>query len=312
MQKSMPILYKNEYYLEKRTCPVCCGDDTRIIGIRGNREYNGADRSIEPHIFTNVVRCNRCDFIYTNPEVHGLEYLESEHYSDAVNYMKEKGDSIHRMFDTRLTFIKKYCKQVNSQLLDIGAGKGEFLHAAAAYRFTAVGVEPSANFCVFGREAYKVSLFNGMLGSVPEIEGRKFDVITMHHVLEHIEEPVKLLNLIKGYLENRGFLFIEVPNCNSYLNQLADFFFRVKGLRWSSRVSPLHPPFHKFGYTPRALRFLLKECGYRVVACKTFSGKDRSSFSKKGLKYRLAALFSGVVGILGNRELFCILATPQK
>lgn len=312
MQKSMPLLYKKEYSLEKRTCPVCTGDNTRIIGIRGNREYNGADQSVEPHIFTNVVRCNRCDFIYTNPEIHGLEYLEDEHYSDAINYMKEKGKEIHRMFATRLAFIKKYNTEGNNTLLDIGAGKGEFLRAAEAASFEAAGIEPSANFCAFGRDTYNVSLFNGMLGSVSEIEGKKYNVITMHHVLEHVEEPILLVNLIKEYLEDNGLLFIEVPNCNSYLNQLADFFFRVKGLRWSSRVSPLHPPFHKFGYTPKAIRFLLKECGYRVVAYKTFSGKDRASFSKKGLKYRLASIFSGFVAIFGNRELLCILATSLK
>jgi SAM-dependent methyltransferase len=312
MQTSMPLSYKNEYSLDKRTCPVCSQDKARIIGIRGNREYNGADQTVEPHIFTNVVRCNQCDFIYTNPEIHGLEYLEDEHYSDAVNYMKEKGDAIHQMFATRLAFIRKYSTKEKCSLLDIGAGKGEFLHAAEAANFDACGVEPSANFCKFGREAYNVSLFNGMLGAVPEVENKKFDVITMHHVLEHVEEPVLLINLIKKYLAGNGLLFIEVPNCNSYLNQLADFFFRIKGLRWSSRVSPLHPPFHKFGYTPQSLRYLLKACGYRVKAYKTFSGKDRSSFSKKGLKYRLAALFSGAVGIFGNRELMCILATPEK
>lgn len=310
MQTSMPGSYKNNYSLDKRNCPVCGNDNARIIGVRGNREYNGADQTVEPHIFTNVVRCRECDFIYTNPEIHGLEYLENEHYSDADNYMKEKGEAIHQMFGTRLDFIKKYSHKKNGRLLDIGAGKGEFLHAATAHQFSAVGVEPSANFCAFGRAAYNVTLYNGMLGQVSEIEGQQFDVVTMHHVLEHVEEPVMLINMIKKYTNTQGLLFIEVPNCNSYLNQFADFFFRIKGLRWSSRVSPLHPPFHKFGYTPKALKYLLHKCGYRVVATKTFSGKDRSSFSKKGIKYRMASLFSGLMSMAGNRELICILATP--
>lgn len=306
----MPLLYKTDYTLDKRTCPVCNSDDAGKIGIRGNREYTGADQAAEPHIVTNVVRCKVCDFIYTNPEIHGLEYLENEHYSDADNYMKEKGEAIHEMFAGRLAFIKRKSIPGKKRLLDIGAGKGEFLHAATAEGFDATGIEPSANFCEFGRNAYHVKLFNGLLGSVPEIEGSRFDIVTMHHVLEHVEEPVKLITLIKSYLEKDGILFIEVPNCNSYLTQLADFFFRIKGLGWSSRVSPLHPPFHKFGYTPRSIRYLLKACGYKVTGYKTFSGKDRSSFSKKGIKYRLASLFSSTVSILGNRELLCIIATP--
>jgi SAM-dependent methyltransferase len=312
MQKSMQPLYKKGHRLEHRNCPVCNQDNTRNIGIRGNREYNGADQTITPHIYTQVVQCRVCKFIYTNPEIRGLEYLEDEHYSDAENYMKAKGEAIHSMFATRLSFIKNYTKPDQDKLLDVGAGKGEFLFAAAATGFAADGVEPSANFCAFGKEAYGVNLYHGLLGQTPALTGKKYDVITMHHVLEHVEEPVKLINLIKEYLAREGMLFIEVPNCNSYLNQLADLFFRIKGLKWSSRVSPLHPPFHKFGYTPAALRYLLEGCGYKVIATKTFSGKDRSSFSKKGIKYRLASVFSTIIGLFGNRELLCMLAAPAN
>jgi 2-polyprenyl-3-methyl-5-hydroxy-6-metoxy-1,4-benzoquinol methylase len=297
-----------EYQLVERTCPVCNNDNTKIIGIRGNREYNGADPSAEPHIFTNVVRCKTCDMIYTNPEIRGLEYLEENHYNDPDNYMKKMGEAIHKMFASRIRLIRNYIRPEQHTLLDIGAGKGEFLKVAEQSGFNATGIEPSAGFCEFARNQLGVNVIQGLLGSVEAIRNEKFDVVTMNHVLEHVEHPVNLLNQVHEYLDNKGVLFIEVPNCNSYLAQLADLFFRLRGLQWSSRLSPLHPPFHKFGHTKKSIRFLLEKCGYRLVACKTFSGKDRSSFTQKGWKYKAAAFFSDIFNLIGNRELLCVVA----
>ena len=41
---------------------------------------------------------------------------------------------------------------------------------------------------------------------------KKYDLITMIHVLEHIDEPKKLLLSLKNSLESKGILYIEVPN----------------------------------------------------------------------------------------------------
>jgi 2-polyprenyl-3-methyl-5-hydroxy-6-metoxy-1,4-benzoquinol methylase len=300
-----------EYRLVERTCPVCNSDNAKIIGIRGNREYTGADQSAEPHIVTSVVMCKTCGMIYTNPEIRGLEYLEEDHYNDPDNYMKELGEAIHAMFITRIQLIKKYTRSGQHRLLDIGAGKGEFLKAAAQYGFEATGIEPSARFSEYGKNQLGVNIFQGFLGSVEAITGHRYDVVVMNHVLEHVEQPVDLLNQIHSYLDNGGILFIEVPNCDSYLARLADLFFRIKGLRWSSRLSPLHPPFHKFGHTKRSLGYLLKTCNYKLIACKTFSGKDRSSFVKKSWKYKAAAFFSDIFNLIGNRELLCVVARKQ-
>jgi SAM-dependent methyltransferase len=303
--------YKQQHHLVERTCPVCESNQTKKMGIRGNREYNGCDKNIEPHIVTNVVECKVCKHIYTNPEIRGLEYLEDEHYSGVEGYLNVDQQSLQEMFKSRLTYIKKFIAKEKPSLLDVGAGKGEFVSVAAKNNFEAEGVEPSLNFCNYATNTHKIKMYNGLLGSVEELENKKYDVITMHHVLEHVEQPVELINNIKKYLNKDGVLFIEVPNCNSYLSIFADLVYKVKGLNWSSRVSPLHAPFHKFGYTPKSLKFLLEKNGYTILSYKTYSGKDRASFSKAGLAYKILSLVSSVVNIFGNRELLCFIATPK-
>ena len=49
-----------------------------------------------------------------------------------------------------------------------------------------------------------------------EIKNKKFDVITMWHVLEHVENLQEYIQQIKELLKENGTLIIAVPNYKSY------------------------------------------------------------------------------------------------
>lgn len=49
----------------------------------------------------------------------------------------------------------------------------------------------------------------------------KFDSIILGHVLEHVENPVEILNLVKNWLTPDGLVFAAVPNSNSIHRQVA-------------------------------------------------------------------------------------------
>src|SRR5204863_5429491 len=40
----------------------------------------------------------------------------------------------------------------------------------------------------------------------------RFDVITMYHALEHVEDPVGILSTLREWLSDGGRLLVEVPN----------------------------------------------------------------------------------------------------
>ena len=46
----------------------------------------------------------------------------------------------------------------------------------------------------------------------------KFDVINMGFVLEHVDDPIGLLNRVKNWLAPGGRLFLGVPNGNSEIS----------------------------------------------------------------------------------------------
>ena len=285
--------------------------ETRHLGIRGNREYFGADQTSEPHLWTNVVICRHCGFVFTDPEVLGAEYLERDHYGCSSRYEATQCDDYKKMFSSRLRLIGDHA--VVGALLDVGAGKGEFMLTAAMMGWEVDGVEPSADFCRYAKETHRLDIHHGVLGEVPEIDNRLYDAVTLNHVLEHVDDPHDLLKKAANRLKPEGVLFIEVPNCESSLLRLADIYFRFKGLKWSARLSPFHPPFHKYGYSAKSIAYLLYACGYDILTTKSFSGFDRGYKSREGsgaLAKRLRACASYGLNLLGDKELLAVIARP--
>lgn len=74
---------------------------------------------------------------------------------------------------------------------------------------------------------------------------QKVDVITMLHVLEHIEKPVELFKAARRYLSPTGILIFQTPNTNSLqtgfkvVNIRNEFYDNILDLFWSVRISRL-------------------------------------------------------------------------
>jgi len=296
------------WHLEEIPCPLCGGRASRRLGRRGNREHHGADPHAEPHAWTYVTRCARCDLLYANPMIRGMEHLERAYYGDPALYQATADGDPARMFGHRLDLIERL--QPAGRLLDVGAGKGEFLSEARRRGWVVQGVEPSEPFCRYARATYGVDVHVGSLGSLKDLPEESFDVVSLNHVLEHVEAPRELLETCARYTRRGGLVFVEVPNTDSYLLRLVDLYFRAKGLDWSSRLSPVHPPFHAFGYTSRSLRFALERAGLRVETLSTYSGTDRGYRSGGGgsLAPRLRDVAAAALDRLGNRELLVAVA----
>jgi SAM-dependent methyltransferase len=299
----------SDWSLKKIVCPVCGSDSYKKLGVRGNREYSGADPKAEPHIVTDVVCCNTCGFIYTNPEIKGMEHLELEHYRNAEQYRSTS----HEIFRSRLPYLQNF--KAKGSLLDVGAGKGEFLSEAVKAGYEGEGVEPSEEFCDYAEKTYGVKMHPGLLGTCEAVKGKRYDWITLIHVFEHVEDPNALMEVFKDYLNEDGLLFIEVPNTNSVFLKIIDFVYRLKGKDWSSRLSPLHAPFHKFGYTPKSMRYIMEHHDFEILKMWTLSGKDRGFDDKPGvpsISIRMRNLLTDLINLLGDREILCVIAKPRK
>lgn len=139
-------------------------------------------------------------------------------------------------------------------VLDIGCATGSFLEIARARGWEVAGVEV-AEFARREAERRSGAPVYASLGDIPA--GRRFDVVTLHHVLEHIHEPLPFLrDEVRPRVARR--LLIEVPNFNSLAS-------RAEGVRWQD----LRPEQHVFHYTQVTLAALLEAAGFRVLQTST-------------------------------------------
>jgi len=129
------------------------------------------------------------------------------------------------------------------RLLDLGCGCGEkaaFLRDRLALDVT--GLEPNRTAAERARTVFKVPTINDFFPTAA-IEPGSFDLVYFNHVIEHVPEPVQLLNAISDALKPGGWLIGETENITSPSAKLF-------GRYWSL----CHVPFHLYFFSPDTLR----------------------------------------------------------
>ena len=133
-------------------------------------------------------------------------------------------------------------------------------------------------------------------------------------VLEHMDDPVSEVKQIYRVLKHNGVLFVEVPNMDSFMLRSASCYFQLRKKDWSPLLSPLHYPYHCYGYNFSSLKYLLKECGFKIK--KSF----KSDIGLRGMRYgRPAAGFEKFLcraaacagGLLGAGDILKIIAVKE-
>jgi ubiquinone/menaquinone biosynthesis C-methylase UbiE len=233
------------------TCPICESSDLKIVD----------------HAY-NICACS-CGYICDNPRPT-LKSI-SEFYSAKGKYENwvSRDAAYSRLWKRRLRVVRKYAKPGN--LLDIGAGTGQFLSIAKPHFTSVFGTEVSSSGAEVARERYKLTLTVGDIHSL-SLPLNSFDNVTLFHVLEHVHDPLAMLIRSWELLSEDGMLFVCVPN---------------DVLAWSSRIKALGkrigvPQFQKFSpkfgmalvgksseihlshFMPNSLSKVVEKAGYNI------------------------------------------------
>ena len=91
-----------------------------------------------------------------------------------------------------------------------------------------------------------------------KINKRKFDLIIMFDVIEHLENPFSLLRKLRNTLKKEGILVIQTPNYLSLMRSMS------KDWSWWMIED------HKWFFTPHSLKKALVKNGLRIVHERTF------------------------------------------
>ena len=147
------------------------------------------------------------------------------------------------------------------RLLEIGVGEGFFLKTAKEAGFAVEGVD----FSSYGVEAFNPDMaplirtgdaYDLLRRMICEGEGR--DAVVLQNVLEHVIDPVGLLQGIGRLLTPTGAAVIKVPNDYSRLHTVA----LERGL--IDRPFWFGPPQHLHYFTAESLRALCEALGFKV------------------------------------------------
>ncbi|SHI86608.1 class I SAM-dependent methyltransferase [Flavobacterium haoranii] len=141
-------------------------------------------------------------------------YYESEDYISHTDGQRSLFEKIYQIvkrnaIQQKVKLIGKFSQK--GQLLDIGAGTGDFLVAAKNDGWQTLGIEPNKNAKTLAEN--KGVNFADQLEVISD---DSFDVITMWHVLEHVPNLEYQLKQLKRICKPGGIVIIAVPNYKSF------------------------------------------------------------------------------------------------
>ena len=200
------------------SCALCRGNDFKRISEKDSKSKGELI----------VCFCNSCSMVSQNPipTEHQVEqYYATEYRQDYKQVFEPKLKHIYRAGNlalNRLGFLTKN-NVASGKLLDVGAGGGEFTYVSSQLGFDSTGIEPNIGYSNYAKDQYQANVKTGQLA---DVDG-KFDVITMFHVMEHIPDPIKTFKKLYDLLNEDGFLFIEVPNIESFSQSPGNTFFKA-------------------------------------------------------------------------------------
>ena len=280
--------------LEIKSCPVCSSNDFRFLGIRGGKSQREG-LGIESKIF----QCHSCSLLYPNP-FPIPESLESL-YGDTNDYFSKK-ESWEFRSKTYESLIKEFinrlnCKNKKIELLDVGAGRGEFCQAALSFPETnCTGIEVSNGSIKYAEEK-GIKLYKKSLADLIA-EGKKFDGIALNAVLAHVHEPGKLIEEAAKLLNKGGYIYIDTPNEPNLLTLLGNFLNKLTFSKAIYNLNPTWQPYCVFGFNSNSLRFLLNANSLQIEDI--YIHGDPIIPSAGGMKDKIKAIIGTLVQKIAN------------
>jgi len=266
--------------LEYTPCALCGQDNTRQRLTSQDWLHGGPDK------FT-IVECQTCGLVYLNPRPtaanisryypDNYEYAPSRHHeadTNATSLSQQIRRSLqtlyygypqlgpnspwlvpliglyHRLYRTLALPIMPW--RSGGRILDVGCGTGDYLAGLRQMGWAVQGIEINPHAVQHAREVLHLDVAQSDFLQA-RLPANHFDVVTMWWYLEHIPNPLQVLQEARRVLKPDGVLWLGVPNWAGWEAR----FFRTA---WYH----LDTPRHFYLFTPATLRAMLEHAGWSV------------------------------------------------
>ena len=193
--------------------------------------------------------CGYVRFIHLSKQVSHLLYEDDSDYNDDLSVANDFEDFIHWNHNKALRYISAKFTTGSASILDVGCFNGFFVKKLLSLGFNAKGIDFNNKALEFGRSRYGLENFisNKTLEDML-VEEKRFDVITLFEVIEHLENINDVLSKVSNLLAKNGIIIISTPNSNMCWRPDLDF-----------------PPHHLSRFSPGSLRKCVERFGFEPV-----------------------------------------------
>ena len=222
-------------------CIICgCSETSVLVHLHSNNLIALKCKNCS-HIYVNnsPINADNISEYYTMEDFKGKRTLQefeySNYYSDCfVDYNQKNESSLVLMqFKEKANYFDSLLPK-GSKILDVGCATGVFLDMMRKFEWEVEGVEVSNELASYAHEKFNLKVHVRDI-TKENLNSGPFQVITMFDVIEHVVNPVEVIEAIHEHLNPGGIALIYTPN----LESLAIHYLK----EYSSSVIPVHHPF---------------------------------------------------------------------
>ena len=225
----------------------------------------------------HIIRCVDCGLMQMEQplddemlsQIYGTRFFQETKY-----FMNE---AARKEQERRLSLLCQANVPAGGRVLDVGCAAGDFL-LMAKDDYEMWGTDYS-EFAV-GKAKTRIPeiqdrLFSGSADDLDLADGF-FDAITLWDVIEHLDDPVRIVKALKPKLKPGGSIFVSTPNAGALIA-------RMMGKRWAF----MHPPEHVLFFEKQHISSMMNQCGLEMENWVTFGKSINIAF----LVYKFGRVF---------------------
>jgi len=192
-------------------CPWCDSEKTQMYLWVKDLFLTG--EAFEIH------ECLKCGLLFTEPRPDASsigKYYQSEEY---YSHQENKSGFIPKIYESVKKVNLRHKRKLATKglkvgtMLEIGCGVGDFLHEMEQKGWKCTGIEPSEEAKAIAKNRVKANILNPE--ELASLKDESFDLITMWHVLEHVDNLKEEVMHLQRLLKKGGRLVLALPNFKS-------------------------------------------------------------------------------------------------
>jgi 2-polyprenyl-3-methyl-5-hydroxy-6-metoxy-1,4-benzoquinol methylase len=263
-------------------CRLCRTETNKpLLKLKGFPEaaqkffQTSAEGQLAKQVELQISQCAACSLVQ-------LENDPVDYYKDVITAASLSEQSKDALTEEWKPFVAKY-KLAGKLALEVGAGRGDFLHVLNRLGLVSHGLENSAENCelclLSGAKIFNEYLLNWQ-------PSERYSLIVCNNYLEHQPDTRAFILAMRDILSDKGVLYISVPNLNYLLDKSCFYEFVAD---------------HLVYFTKDALSTALKSLDFEIIEeYEKNNGNDLVIVARKRTPLQLSQSLKNYQEIVGS------------